>query len=209
MNPVKKKNEISINIDNYTPEQLKQNHVIDVYNKISKRFDKTRFCRWPIVDEFVRQFKDRDMILEVGVGNGRNLAGVKGCKFGVDVCDDFLKMSSQYGTMIKAEKTELPFEDDYFDYILSVAVFHHLVTDEERVRCAEEMMRVLKKGGKLFLEVFERLGEQEQDVFLRWKNPEGEYQRYYHRFEEEELKKYFGNGIIKRECNNIIIIVEK
>jgi len=40
---------------------------------------------------------------------------------------------------------------------------------------------------------------------LRWKSPEGEYQR----FEEEELKKYFGNGIIKRESNNIIIIVEK
>jgi len=209
MNPVKKKNEISINIDNYTPEQLKQNHVIDVYNKISKRFDKTRFCKWPIVDEFVKQFEDKDMILEVGVGNGRNLDGVKGCKFGIDVCDDFLRMSSQYGTMIKADQTELPFEDDYFDYILSVAVFHHLVTEEERVRCAEEMMRVLRKGGKIFLEVFERLDEQQQDVFLRWKNPEGEYQRYYHRFEEEELKKYFGNGIIKRECNNIIIIVEK
>jgi len=83
----------------------------------------------------------------------RNLAGVNCCKFGVDVCDDFLKISSQYETMIKAEQTDLLF-NGCFDYFLLVVVFHHLLMEEERVRCVEEMMRLLKNGG-LFLEVFE------------------------------------------------------
>ena len=211
MNPVRKKNESSIDILEYNPDELKQKHVIDVYNQISKKFDKTRFCKWPAVDEFMRDVSENVMLLEVGVGNGRNLVDSSSCNFGIDICDDFLQMSSKNGYMIKADQINLPFKDNTFDVVLSVAVFHHLPTEEERRQCAKEMKRVLMDGGRLFLEVFERCGEQSGDVFLKWRNPDGEvYDRYYHRFEEEELKEYFGRDVeVKRECNNIIIILQK
>ena len=190
MNPVRKKNEVAINTSNYTPEQLKQTHVIDVYNQISKKFDKTRFCKWPTVDQFTKEIPNNSFLLEVGVGNGRNLNGINSINWGIDICDDFLKMSSKYGNMTKADQTTIPYRSNLFDYVLSVAVFHHLPTVKERQRCADEMMRVLRPGGKLFLETFERCGEQDGDVFLKWRNPDGQvYDRYYHRFEEEELKK--------------------
>lgn len=211
MNPVRKKNELPINIDNYAPEQLKQSHVIDVYNKISKKFDKTRFCKWPMVDAFTKEIPSNSLLLEVGVGNGRNLVGIKSVNWCIDICDDFLKMSSNKGSMTKADQISIPYRSNIFDYVLSVAVFHHLPTVEERKKCADEMMRVLRPGGKLFLETFERCNEQSADVFLKWKNTDGQiYDRYYHRFEEEELKAFFNCELeVKRECNNIIIILTK
>ena len=42
----------------------------------------------------------------------------------------------------------LPFKNSYFDAALCVAVMHHLSTDARRVRCFEEMLRVVRVGGR-------------------------------------------------------------
>ena len=51
--------------------------------------------------------------------------------------------------------TELPYEDDSFDRVLSTLFFHHLTTDEKRLT-AREIARVLKPGGELHVADFTR-----------------------------------------------------
>jgi SAM-dependent methyltransferase len=51
--------------------------------------------------------------------------------------------------------TELPYEDDSVDRVLSTLFFHHLTTDEKR-QTAREIARVLKPGGELHVADFTR-----------------------------------------------------
>jgi len=44
----------------------------------------------------------------------------------------------------------LPYEDDYFDRVISSLVFHHLTT-EQKVNSFKEIKRVLKPGGELHI----------------------------------------------------------
>lgn len=41
------------------------------------------------------------------------------------------------------------FADDSFDVVLNMGPFYHLITEEQRNRCLDECIRVLKKGGIL------------------------------------------------------------
>ena len=41
------------------------------------------------------------------------------------------------------------FEDETFDVVLNMGPFYHLINEEDRKKCFEESLRVLKKGGLL------------------------------------------------------------
>lgn len=63
-----------------------------------------------------------------------------------------------------------PFDQDA---VISIAVIHHFSTRERRVRAVEELSRILRQGGRLFLSVWaaeqERFkGTEGQDVFVPW-----------------------------------------
>lgn len=49
---------------------------------------------------------------------------------------------------VQAEAANLNFDNDFFDVVVSVMVLHHI---EDLNAVIEELMRVLKKGGKLLL----------------------------------------------------------
>jgi alkylated DNA repair protein alkB family protein 8 len=211
-NPVNPKNEVPIDISTMDKQSLKQKNVLEVYDQIAEKFDKTRTYLWPTVKQFLENIPQHYLLLEVGVGNGRNLDGVKCHCMGIDVCQKFLEMSKSKGEMARADQALLPFRTETFDVLISIAVFHHLPTEEERLQCAEDMMRILRKGGKLFLQNFEKRDSQTSDIFLKWKNPDNQvYNRYYHRFTENELQNYFKDYECEviREANNIIFIITK
>lgn len=48
----------------------------------------------------------------------------------------------------------LPYRDDSFDAVLSVAVVHHFATTERRVNALRELARVLRIGGRLLISVW-------------------------------------------------------
>jgi len=48
----------------------------------------------------------------------------------------------------------LPFRDDCFDAVMSVAVVHHFATTDRRVAALRELARVLRIGGKLVITVW-------------------------------------------------------
>ena len=45
----------------------------------------------------------------------------------------------------------IQYENNSFDYILCIAVLHHLKTETERVEALQQLLRILKPGGKLLI----------------------------------------------------------
>ena len=45
----------------------------------------------------------------------------------------------------------LPYKDDCFDAVVSIAVIHHIATTERRVRALRELARVLRVGGRIII----------------------------------------------------------
>jgi len=48
----------------------------------------------------------------------------------------------------------LPFREESFDAVLSIAVVHHFATTERRVHALKELARVLRIGGRLVISVW-------------------------------------------------------
>lgn len=104
------------------------------------------------------QLEEGSRILEVGCGNGWFLRwmssrhGVRG--IGVDISPAAVNLASaqdQSGNAFyAAEVTQLPFEDDTFDLACSFDVIEHL-THQHKRDALQEMVRVVKPGGYLFL----------------------------------------------------------
>lgn len=98
--------------------------------------------------------KNCGKVLEIGCGSGLLLTALTPhCKklYGIDISSKLIK-KARNRLKDKAELTctdanNLPYEDSFFDYIVTHATFHHL----DRKKAAEEMKRVLKPGGKIVL----------------------------------------------------------
>lgn len=91
-------------------------------------------------------------ILENGCGVGmylKNLAGDAAFAVGLEI--EFNRAADACGrdlTVVNGAGEELPFCTSKFDLILSHEVLEHVANDR---RCLEEMVRVLKPGGRLVL----------------------------------------------------------
>lgn len=95
--------------------------------------------------------------------------------------------------LIKADCLSLPFKDNTFDYVLSVAVFHHLDSEEKRLKAFQEVFRVLKPGGVALVTVWNKtqprfiLGKINQ--YVAWNHKGAVHYRYYHLFTYGEMKR--------------------
>lgn len=56
--------------------------------------------------------------------------------------------------VLTCDNLSLPFRDESFDAVLSIAVVHHFSTTERRVRAIKELARVLRIGGRLIISVW-------------------------------------------------------
>jgi tRNA (uracil-5-)-methyltransferase TRM9 len=175
--------------------EIEEKNVVNVYNKISDDFSRTRYKAWPCVKSFVESFPPDAKFLEVGSGNGKNML-LRPDKFkGCDISEGFVRMCKNIGLdVVHADATDLPFDDNSFDATMSIAVIHHLSSAERRVTAVSEMARVTKCGGKILIEVWgyednNRVIDGNPDSMVTWKvNGTTEiYERYYHFFKKEEI----------------------
>lgn len=185
---------------------MEEQHVQKVYENIASKFSDKRQNKWEWIDDYVYSKPINSKILDIGCGNGRNME-YKNYQFsGVDNCNIFIKICQDKNLNVYlADMTNLPFEDNTFDYIISIASFHHLYTNERRVQALSEMKRVLKKDGEILLSVWsinqshnKRLNFTFGDNFVPWKDNNGNIidQRYYYIFNNDELK-YMLNKFFK------------
>ena len=168
-----------------------------MYSQIAASFSKTRFSVWKEVQDFLNQLKTNSKILDAGCGNGKNMMYRKDLEmFGIDNCMEFIAICQQHSlNVVYADILDIPYLNDYFDSTMSVAVIHHLNSFSERCLAVQEMIRVTKKGGQVFITLWQEFGLQrctrkkitnlgDGDYLI----PFGNYNRFYHICTKEEIK---------------------
>lgn len=135
---------------------MEQLYVHQIYDSIGHNFSSSRHSAWPNVKKFLADLPAGYHVLDAGCGNGKNMILRPDLNFiGCDTSQTLLDICKEKGlNVIKSNIVKLPFDDNHFDAIICVAVLHHLCTFERRKLAVEEFMRVLKPGGKLFIEVW-------------------------------------------------------
>ncbi len=177
-------------------------NVKDIYNKIAKDFDNTRYKVWKCTSDFLNNLDPNSIGLEVGCGNGKNLLYRPELKIkGIDICDKFVELCKNKNLdVIQGDMIELPYDNNSFDFVFSIAALHHLNSKELRSKAIQEMFRVCKPNGIIFVLVwaFEQPIESKRkftktDELVSWKSQEDGniYYRYYHLYLENELLNEF------------------
>lgn len=132
-------------------------------------------------------------LLNLGCGHGADFLPFKGPfeLHGVDFSAEMLRQSARYGAKHglqlncqQADVRQLPYPDDYFDWAISVATFHHLPGPVEILNGLVELLRVVKPGGEAFLTVWNRWQPRfwfkPRQVLVPWKTGPDTCQRYYY-----------------------------
>jgi tRNA (uracil-5-)-methyltransferase TRM9 len=214
------------------PEEYEELHVHGVYEQIASHFSSTRYKPWPIVAEFLQSMPPGSVGLDVGCGNGKYLAVNRDIFIiGSDRSSNLVKIASQHQphAAVVADSLSLPHQgkDSHgrgFDFAISIAVVHHLSTQERRQEAIRSLLECLREGGKALIYVWalEQKGSRrgwdeghEQDVMVPWVMKTGRqqiengmvsepeettFQRYYHLYRSGELEEDIqaaGGGILQ------------
>lgn len=136
-------------------------------------------------------------ILDIGVGLGRVLEPLTEYKrYGIDISLDYLKQARARGIEVAMAKIEdLPFQDGFFDAIVTCDVLEHVL---DLNLCCRRIIASLRPGGTLILRVPYK---EDLSVYLRDDLP----YEYIHlrNFDEASLRLLFGKifGLEFKEAN--------
>jgi len=142
-------------------------HQIKYFNKEYKTYQKYRLENWRIsyMKRVFEKFnlKKGQKYLDIGCGGNAYLpieaAKRKVKAYGVDISTEAIKKAQMFAknesvseltNFKKANAENLPFKDNQFHAVSAIALLEHLENDKKAV---EEMGRVCKKGGLVFITV--------------------------------------------------------
>ena len=211
--------------------QFEKQYVVDFYNQNAEHFSSTRYNSWPSVTKFVNNLKSNTSILDAGCGNGKNMTIRNDLQWtGCDISSGLLTICKDKGfdNVLECDVRNLPFDNDTFDNLISIAVVHHISDFQERVKACQEFIRVVKPGGKIFIQVWQnKFVSNNKFVPINGIGDDGEYfvtwsknqkicnldhnndprkdkknnvkKRYYHMFDDKEIDKLIDN------LNDIIV----
>ena len=108
-----------------------------------------------LLREKLVDFKNK-VVLDIGCGTGRLTelfaADFKNA-YGIDISEEMIRQAKERLNDIKnvhlyaTDGLNYPFEDNFFDFIFSFVVFHHMPNREVVKKNFEEVYRTLKKDG--------------------------------------------------------------
>ncbi|MCL4558592.1 MAG: class I SAM-dependent methyltransferase [Deltaproteobacteria bacterium] len=111
---------------------------------------------------FARMIKDDDVVLDLGCGAGREAHAVAAlCSkvYALDLVHGMLRSAKGFVTennvyFIRADATYLPVRDNSVDVVLMAKQFmNHITVSQRRMITMNEVYRVLKPGGRVYLTV--------------------------------------------------------
>ena len=152
-------------------------------------------------------------ILEVGCGAGALLWCLKDFNiYGIDRSEKLLGVAKKVmknGEFHIADASTIPFEDSYFDVVLSHSCFYYFSDKKYMFDVIVEIARILKKGGRLILtDLLDKSKEEEFKNLRIAKLGKKEYDRLYGGKKNKNLehlyvtKKYM-NELLNESFENI------
>lgn len=183
------------------------------YNEIASEFTGKRGAPWPFLEELLQGVEGR--VLDVGCGTGRIFDLLGDVDYvGIDSSEEMIREARKGGgRFLVGDGLDLPFPDNEFDAVVSIATLHHIPSRKLRRRFVQEMRRVLKPEGKIIItvwnlnrkqffkkrleSVFQKIMGRSKigwfDMLYPWKDDEGNLiaQRYHHCFLKGELLRLF------------------
>ena len=120
--------------------------------------------------------------------------------YGVDFSTEMLKHAEKYATkfnlnvnLVQADVCHLPFDNETFDWAISVATYHHLKGCAEVKEALVELRRVLKPRSEAFITVWNRwqfrFWFKGKEVQVPWRTKGKILNRYYYLFSYPEFEK--------------------
>jgi len=133
-------------------ETYELQNVHEIYNQIADHFSSTRHKPWPLIASFLQSLTPGSIGLDVGCGNGKYLSVPNQGIFilGSDRSDALVEIArGQSGNfeVCVADCLALPHREGQVDFVISVAVIHHLSTAERRVEAVRTILECLTPGG--------------------------------------------------------------
>lgn len=197
-------------------KDIEKSNVVEAYSQIASMFSDTRPKPWEWINNFyikVATYKPNALVLDHGCGGGRNMVNVLDSSgenyltnftfIGIDNCPEFIKIARMSGyNATQSDMCALPFNNDMFDSVVSVASFHHLATIERRLMALNELYRVMKSGAMGCMSVWsinqpiksKNYGKFKYgDNLVSWSDKKKNIicERYYYIFELQELYELF------------------
>lgn len=151
-----------------------------------------------------------DRVLDLGCGNGRYYQALEDKEvnyIGIDSSQELINIAKQKYPGVDfqvGDALNLPFDDNQFDKIYSIAVLHHIPSNQLRLDFLKEAKRVLKPGGLIILTNWKFHQAKEWKLLIKYtilrlvKKSKLDYfdimepwakktERYYHWFRKREL----------------------
>ncbi len=175
----------------------------DTYNQIAASWYNYRYnSRFSVELEALAERWGRGRLLNLGCAHGPDFVPFATSfeLYGVDYSPEMLKLAQKYAEKCKfkveleeADARHLPYTNDFFDFVISIAVIHHIEDSEGRIKALKELYRVLKPGGEAFITVWNRWQPRhwlkKKIVMMPWKSQDKTLYRYYYLFTYRELEK--------------------
>ena len=194
------------------------------YDRMAEKFSGTRNFFWSDL-EFIQDYiQAGDKVLDFGCGNGRVLDIFSDKKieyYGVDISQKLidlakLKYSEFKHNFVKVSgQASLPFSDNFFNKVVSIAVFHHFPDKKFRLDMIRELYRVTQPGGEIIVTAW-NLWQSKYRKYIRknrwckifflskldwsdceipFKNNEGKvFKRFHHAYAQKELVELFSQA---------------
>lgn len=121
-----------------------------------------------LIDQILKgRYARQDRILDAGCGHGRNMhwflySGME--IYGIDrdsyVIDELKALHPEIPgeRLLSCPVESIPYPDDFFNHIISSAVLHFAEGPDQFLAMWQEMVRVLKPGGSLFVRMASDIG---------------------------------------------------
>ena len=163
------------------------------------------FRHWSIFRKELETLAQRwrqGKLLNIGCAHGPDFLPFKrGFElYGVDIATGMLKFARNYSrkfnfpvNLTAADACHLPYPDETFDWAISVATYHHINSEEARLKSLQELKRLLKPGGEAFITVWNRWQPRfwfrRRETEVPWRTKGKIIYRSYYLFSYSELEK--------------------
>lgn len=156
------------------PTEMERKYVYDVYEKIASHFSHTRYKAWPQVERFLMSIPKGSVVADVGCGNGKYLnVNPELVMIGTDITFNLLKIcyEEKQANVFRADSLKLPVKSNILDFVISIAVVHHFSNPSLRRKALEELLRIVRPGGRVLVTVWaleQNKKFKTADVFVPW-----------------------------------------